>query len=370
LYKNLTMKVLFFYTTLLFLFLQFSLFAQPVIEYGDLMSTGDTVRISVANNNGIDYSTTGPNSVWDYSFLEAGSQELVRPSDVMSGGFLVINRFGPMAGNYSSDYFLSFTGIPFDQFGSFLPVNIEDVYRFTRVRNDAQRFTGLSLSIDGQQIAFRSDSIETVYKFPLTYGDTNRSSGYTVMDFNPFFNGTFKQYRRRTTVVDGHGTLTTPFGTFNTIRVHHTIRETDSLYVDNPIFPQTIPLNLPTTHEYEWIAKNQKLPVLKITTQVIAGNENVTEVVYRDNLINFANLAKEEIKLDLYPNPASDKMFISINQPIKQITLYDLSGKKVNLSIHLNENNAELEVNHLTPGVYYIKLETSSQQVSRKIIIQ
>lgn len=363
------MRALIFFATLLLIHL--SILAQPTIEASDLMTTGDTVRISIASDNSVDFSSTGPNHVWDYSFLEAGSQQLVRPNDIMSGGFLVLNRFGPTAGSYSSDYYQSFTGIPFDQFGSFLPVNIEDVYRFTRVRNDAQRFTGLSLSIDGNQVAFRSDTIETVYNFPLNYGDSNQSVGYTVMNFNPFFDGIFKQYRKRETTVDGHGTLITPFGTFNTIRVHHEIRETDSLYVDNPIFPQTIPLNLPTTHEYEWITKNQKLPVLKITTQVLAGNETVTEVTYRDRyLVELANLPQEEITLHLYPNPVSEKLYISSNQKIETITLLTVNGQQVDVPTLIDGNIADLSLHHVTPGVYFVKIQGTSQHVTRKIIVQ
>lgn len=352
------------------LLLQSVLVAQPIIEHTDFIGKEDTVRLSVAANNAIDFNTTGPNSVWDYSTLEASEQRLIEPNDVMSGGFLVINRFGPNAGDYAADYFLSFSGIPFDQFGGILPVNIEDVYRFTRNRSGAQTFPGLSLSIDGQQVAFRSDSIETVYNFPLNYGDTNTSVGFTDMDFNPFFDANFQQYRKRSSVVDGHGTLITPFGTFNTLRVHHIIEETDSLYIQNDFFDQTIPLDLPTTHEYEWLAKGEKLPVLKITTQVLGGNENVTEITYRDKYLGLANTTDHQLNLAIYPQPATDQITISLNQQIEEIAFYELNGAKIDVNTAIQGTAATANVQNLIPGIYLLALRSEGQQILKKIIIQ
>ena len=78
------------------------------------------------------------------------------------------------------------------------------------------RIESLVVDIEGNEVPVKSDTIETRYKFPLQYGDAYSSRGYTHLDMNPFYNGIWVQYRQRSSLVDGWGSITTPRNTLAT----------------------------------------------------------------------------------------------------------------------------------------------------------
>lgn len=342
------------------------------LEHTDYFQAGDTARLSQTTDAAIDFVSTGSNSVWDFAYLQAETQTLLNPLLVANASFLIQFRFGQFApARYSSDYYTSYGGLPFDQFGAFLPVNIEDIYRFTKVEEDSISYTGYAINVDGNEVPFQSDTIEVSMRFPMTYGDNYTGRAYSKIDFNPIFNGIFIQYRQRESAVDGHGTLMTPYGNFNTIRVKHTIQEQDSLYADLLGFAGWIPLNLPTQHIYEWWAKGQSVPVMKIETQEINGSEAVTLIEYKDIYLGLtAQLADEDLVFTIYPNPAQSVINITTNTPMEMISLYSAVGKLV-YKTEMNHSTAEkIDVSFLSQGSYLLGIKTTRGMDYQKIIVQ
>ncbi|MBB4807593.1 YD repeat-containing protein [Chryseobacterium defluvii] len=86
-----------------------------------------------------------------------------------------------------------------------------------------------------------------------------------------------------------------------------------------------------------------------------------------------STLSVEEIQnnnsIKLYPNPFSDKLFIiTANQKIKQINLFDLSGKLV-IKKEVNDvSDYQLEASVLTSGIYIISILTDKSSESYKVI--
>jgi hypothetical protein len=346
-------------------------YSQPTIDSGDFMNADDTARVSIANDPNIDFSTTGANSVWDFSYLQANNQRLEKAYSLSGVGFLVNIQFGSNApSEYQSSYYQPFDGLPFDQLGQFLPVNIENISRVSKIDNDSLTFTGYIITVDGNEVAFRSDTIETGYKFPINYQDSCSSRGYSNIDFNPFFNGIFIQYRQRESVVDGHGTLDTPFGTFDALRIHHTIEEQDSLYVDISGFSQWIPINR-TTHSYEWWTQNELRPVMRIQTEAVNGNETVTEISYRDEYLGLdAGLDNENVTLSMYPNPAQTEVNIETKSNLQLITIYNTNGEVVSTKKGLNNTWTQISIKDLSPGVYMVYTSTTQGVNISKLIVE
>ena len=208
-------------------------FTQITVTEADFGNAGDTARMSSTTDFTIDFASTGTNFNWDFSSLVAESQTLVQYNG-MSGVSILVNllfgNFAPAA--YQADYFVAFDDLPIDQFGQLLPVNISNLYQFSRITSDSVSSIGISLDVDGNQIPFRSDLIEKRYALPLNFGDNYTGIGYTEMDLNPFADIIWRQRRMRTSTVDGWGTIALPMGTFDVLRVKHTIEESDSLYQD------------------------------------------------------------------------------------------------------------------------------------------
>lgn len=354
-----------------FLIGYFVTFSQPIIDSTDFMVANDTARVSIATDPNIDFTSTGTNSVWDFSYLQANSQRLERAFDISSAGFLVNIQFGSNAPvQYQSSYYRSYGGLPFDQLGQFLPINIESVNRVSKIDSDSLTYTGYLITVDGNAVAFRSDTIETAYKFPMNFQDSWSSRGYSNIDFNPFFNGIFIQYRQTETVIDGHGTLETPFGIFNTLRVHHNTEEQDSLFVDISGFSQWIPINR-TTHTYEWWTADQLRPVMRIQTEEINGNENVTEISYRDVYLGLdAGINEENINLSMFPNPAQSELNIETESNIQFINIYNTNGEISKTQKELNSTSTTINISDLSPGIYMVYTATVKGVNISKLVVE
>lgn len=339
--------------------------AQITIDAIDFADEGDTVRMSQTTDNSIDFASTGSDYFWDFSGLVAESQKLVEYMD-MSGASLLVNfTFGPFApSKYQATYYLPTQDIPFDQISTFLPVSLEDFYQFSRKTNDSITSIGYGLKVDGNEIPVKSDTIETRYKFPMTYLQSYTSNGYTNLDMNPFYDAIWRQHRHRESIVDGWGTVLTPFGMFQALRIKHEITESDSLRMDLFGTPMWIPIPLPMTRIYEWWAADQKDAVMRITTSDLGGNEMVTAIEYRDAYLGIGSVdEKSLITLEVFPNPATDFLMV---EGISSFT-YQIFGSKAELMAEgISEGN--IPVNFLSKGSYLLILRSSIGIVAKQFV--
>lgn len=77
----------------------------------------------------------------------------------------------------------------------------------------------------------------------------------------------------------------------------------------------------------------------------------------------------ENIKVTIYPNPASDELKIELPAGVlfKEATFYAPTGIKAMQSNKLSANNS-FNISQLAKGMYVLKIETSHGSVSRKIV--
>jgi Secretion system C-terminal sorting domain len=346
-------------SALLFLsFLPAIVFSQITLSNSDFADGGDTVRMSTATDLTIDYTTTGASSTWDYSTLTPTGQELKEYNSMSSAPIFVNIVFGAFAASdYQATNYASSTAIPLGQIGGFLPVNITDVFQYSKNSADSITSVGFALAVDGNDIPFKSDTIETRYKFPLTFNDSYYSRGYSKLDMNPFYNGIWIQYRQRTSNVDGWGSITTPYGTFDAVRIDHFITETDSLYMDIA-GGFWVELPIPDAHIYEWWTNGEKEPILRITTSLVLGNETVTDIEYRDNYLGL-DAAVEELSLNfsIYPNPAENEIHLNDLPHHASYYIASIDGKVVQSgSVSSIENM--IDISQLAKGTYELIIST------------
>lgn len=347
-------------------------FCQITIDENDFADAGDTVIISSVTDLTIDFQTTGPNSVWDFSNLVAESQKFHQYKGLGNAPFTTQLLFGSFApADYSSNYSHEFSGLPFDQIGGFLPITFENIERYSKITGDSLTHTGYSIDLNGQTVPFRSDTIETAYKFPLNYGDIYSSRGYSTLDLNPIQDAIYIQHRLRQSNVDGHGTITTPYGTFDALRIKHTITESDSLYISVAGFGTWVDLPVPVSHQYEYIAKNEKMPVMKITTQEILGAETVSSIEYKDNYQGLdANLNENSIDISLFPNPSADRITVSTSEGINSYSIFDSEGKMIQQKDISTTKNIEISVSALVTGKYHLILQSENSRSMKSFIVQ
>jgi hypothetical protein len=88
---------------------------------------------------------------------------------------------------------------------------------------------------------------------------------------------------------------------------------------------------------------------------------NFTPEVSMHDIENQAN------KIIIYPNPVKDRIYIQSLLPIEQISIYNISGKKVKQINHIQK---AVSVDDLATEMYFIKVKTENGETVRKIIKQ
>lgn len=353
-------------------------FSQGItLTSSDFADGGDTVRTSMAMDNGYDFAATGPSYVWDFSSLTANSQNLRDFAPMSEAPFFVQFMFGFSApSTYQATYFIETSDLPIATITSILPITIENIYQYTKVAIDSITSVGYSMKVTSNGTTFdlpiKSDTIETRYALPMVFGDTHFSRGFSKIDFNPIYNAIWNQHRSRTTTVDGYGSLTTPYGTFDVLRVRHDITETDSIYTELPLLGGTwIPLDLPKVREYEWWTNGELMPLLKFTTNEVGGNEVVSSIEYRDNYLGFdAGIAELDWQTDLFPVPATDLLTIRSERHLTKALILDKFGRVVKYEVIGNSTWHPCDVSDLATGVYTIRLFAGDFVSTKKFIKQ
>ena len=84
--------------------------------------------------------------------------------------------------------------------------------------------------------------------------------------------------------------------------------------------------------------------------------------------VNF-NIEKLNDEILLYPNPANQTISISSNYGVYGVTISDLFGKIVFNNSFTKTNIKEINLEHLSKGVYIVKISAETQNYSRKLII-
>ena len=86
-------------------------------------------------------------------------------------------------------------------------------------------------------------------------------------------------------------------------------------------------------------------------------------------LLSFANSLseKEQIPVNIFPNPADDQLYLQTDLKAFQISIYDLQGREV---MAPQANLKTVNVSHLQRGLYLLKVEGEGSIISRQIHIR
>ena len=342
--------------------------AQITLEVTDFSDGGDTVRVSTTNDFSIDFASTGTNYNWDFSSLVAESQTLKDYQSMDNASAIPSFTFGAFADEaHQATNFTETVDIPLDQAGDFLPISIDGINQFSKNAVSSINTVGLSISISGTEIPVVSDTIETRYQLPLNYGDSYDSRGYNYLNLNPIFEAIWIQYRQRNTEVDGWGSITTPYGTFDALRLKHEIIENDSIYIDLFGGPMWFELPIPMRTEYEWITKEEKDPILRIITSQIAGEETVNSIEFKDQYLGLeAGIIDSQNNIVIGPNPVENKLNILGVNGLYSFSLLSMNGKVVIGKVNIT--NKSIDLSNIKKGTYLIVLLTTKGMSVQKII--
>ena len=75
-------------------------------------------------------------------------------------------------------------------------------------------------------------------------------------------------------------------------------------------------------------------------------------------------------QLSLYPNPFSEQLTITSENQLSEVTLLDLTGKRIMYITQINSNRVELDLTVLNEGNYFVQLKDIKGRLTTKKIIK
>ncbi len=265
------------------------IFGQITITSSDMPEPGDTIRQSTSVDIGlVNYEQTGNDFTWDFSALTPFSQRVDTFVSVGETPWLYQILFFTSAN-------MAQPGISFDQ----LPgIEVTDYYNYFKNSSSDFRSVGFGITFTGIPIPNKFDEPDKIYQFPIQTG--NVDSSYSVHSIGLPSLGYYGGWKKRVNYTDGWGTLTTPYGTFETLRIKSVVQQFDSIYLDSlgfgiPFYQEFV--------EYKWLGNGHGLPLCTVKDDGI-----LQTITYIDSVRNLSvgiPDSKLQTNVDIFPNPAS-----------------------------------------------------------------
>jgi hypothetical protein len=81
---------------------------------------------------------------------------------------------------------------------------------------------------------------------------------------------------------------------------------------------------------------------------------------------NTVSIFSNAIELQVYPNPAHNKLLVMSDGLLVEIEVYDVYGRIMNPPLQSSNQQIELDISNLASGIYFVKAIHRSGQVSKK----
>lgn len=329
--------------------------AQISLSREDFPDAGDTLRYSLSDPLLIDdYLETGEDILWDFSNLEHQSQDLEEYLLTTDIDIILAYFFG------NNSYASSVLNLFADENFNPEELGIDEIYQIFNKNESVLSNDGFALITPDFPIPFEYSDIDEMYQFPFNY-ERHDSTTY----FGDIASGDTLYLRRqgsRVNEADGWGTIITPYGEFECLRVKTTLYEDDSLYLESLAEPI---VSKRTTKEYKWFAKDEKLPILSVSVLVEEGNKAETPF-----MVKYRDIYRPDIEppvadfttneTDIFVNDTV--CFENLSTPEHEANeyLWEFSPDNVVYLESTNSNSIEPIVTFTEEGVYDVSLSVSN----------
>lgn len=240
-----------------------SMFAQNpiVLTNANMPTANDTLRYTNVNLNSIgNYSLTGTNYTWNFKNVIStteGRRDFKAALNTPYGFFfLAPGEYGEKI----ADTLIAGTGtITITKFYNY--------YRKTTTPLNAFIADGVGLSINNIPVPCYYTDKDELYIFPLSYPKLDSTTFKFSTPTTSLLPISYSKAGYRTTRVDGWGTVITPYGTENVIRLVSTQYSKDTIKLNLPI-PNLPPIKIGLQNNqrsYQWLSLNSKIPFFEIS---------------------------------------------------------------------------------------------------------
>lgn len=342
-------------TALAFVFALISsgIFAQITITSADMPSIDSTYTLSNAGLfNDYDFAETGYDFTWDFSELEPTGdvpQNFIPVSDApFSYQFLFNNPFDQA---HVADFALNTDG--FEISG----ISLDDFYQFYQNDNEAFTIVGYGATVNSIPVPGQTNPVDDVYLFPLDYADVHE--GYSEWEISIPTLAYYKLEQTRSYTVDGWGSLTTPAGTYDALRVTMEIESHDSIYIE--LIQQGVTFDRTST-EYHWLANEEGVPVLRVVETL--GQTSQIQYKVASEEPDFVEELNQTIKV--YPNPTNGLVYLSSAFAENEVSLFNTTGQLLKTW----KNVGVIDLEAFAAGNYLLQVTQGNSIQTQRIILE
>ena len=345
-------------------------YSQITITQSDMPAPGDTLRVSFSSDT-LDPALTGANHTWNYASLKSTAQWLNRFDSPSTFVFPFNLMFSVLNTSYGLKQYTP-DSIPGAGFKT------DNAYGFYKKSSTSLKEIGYGLTINSLPVPFSYSPADVVYKFPLQYGskDSCDSKFAPAIPIGYYYG----QNIHRVNEVDGWGTLITPYGTFQTVRVKSTVAIRDTFADTSGV---GFAFSRPLQYEYKWLTQGGKIPYLQVNASNIGGFPVVTRIAYRDSMRGVMQVGIHEqmafdLGLQVFPNPANEYAVIQYTLDHSgdiKIELLDISGKSAGVFVNTKQiSGAHLEIIdlrdlNLKNGTYFLCVYVNGHKAIEKLVL-
>ncbi|PKP04154.1 MAG: hypothetical protein CVU11_05995 [Bacteroidetes bacterium HGW-Bacteroidetes-6] len=336
-----------------------SLFAQITITQSDLPVPAQSYIVSNAVDMGsLDYTSGGAAQIWDFSTLTPNRQDTILFETTISSNIPVtyIASFNnPLDPDHKA------TVCAGQDYQSPMPtITFTDVYNFYKLTSAEFIQVGMGATINSAPIPIQWTPTDRILSLPANFGDMDTSN--SAFSANIPTLGYYGEDRIRYNDIDGYGTVITPFGSFDALRVVSTIQIHDTLYYE--AMGIGFPVDRVET-EYKWFSNGFSVPVISVIER--SGMGAGVTITYLDSA---RSLGVEEASLSqihIFPNPATDYCNLNVPENLfpAQVQIFDAFGRLV---IDQITTMQQIDVSDLPAGFYQIILENGNIRTTGKLI--
>mgnify|MGYP000849657142 FL=1 len=329
--------------------------------------SGDTLRYTNVQISSLgNYQQTGTSMTWDFSNVTSTSEGVrsFKASLQTPYGFFFLS-----SGEYGEK-------IADTLVGGTSSITITNFYSFYKKQHSPSAFIadGVGLTLSSIPVPCYYTDKDELYYFPLTYPKYDSSTFKFTTPSTTLIPFTYSKAGYRVTKVDGWGTVKTPYGTDNCIRLVTTQYSMDTTKISISPLP-AIKLGFPNyQRSYQWLTTTSKIPFFEVSGSVIGGNFTPTQARYRgfDPKRNATSVpeAADLSAMQMYPNPVHEKLWIAGSENITaRIDILDMDGKLVcTVNPEIMGHAASVNTASLAPGLYVLRLQSGNQPAYMKFI--
>lgn len=333
----------------LFLFTA-SLWAQPALNSESFYAPGESVTAYEVNPNGLQDGPDGTDQLWDFSHLESTGLSplfggtVVDPQTLSDFEFYTDANIAMVLPNGTTRYW----------------------------KNDENGLSAIGMGGNNDLLTLVSPNAWLTY--PFSYGSTvsGQSDGTLY--------GACRSYQWSSSSETngvGYGTLVLPSGTYENVlkvrRISFVTKANDEIGLEreNNII------------EHFWFKPGLHGPLLYTRSwnnNGCPGSNSGAEAFYTVPSTLTSNItvaSGEEIEMSMFPNPAREKVQLSIRGDLQgetHIWISDIVGHQVKSIKTAGEDfrNSllEIDVSHLHTGVYFVNVENGSTKFARKLVVR